>query len=93
MKKIEKIKDKEELDKYVKTCIEEYHFKKWKTKSQSKELIQFMESKQYDKLKMAKIWKKVTLTNRMNKVYTLIQENAFITPYKIMLINKENEEY
>ena len=42
---------------------------------------------------MAKIQKKVTLTNRMNKVYTLIQENAFITPYKIMLINKENEEY
>ena len=45
MKKIEKIEDKEELDKYIKTCIEEYHFKKWKTKSQSKELIQFMESK------------------------------------------------
>ena len=92
IEEIEEIEDKEELDKYIKVFIENYHLQKWKQRTESKELLKFMESKNYDKFKMSKVWKKITLTNRMHKVYTLIQENAFITPYKSMLINKENKE-
>ena len=32
IKKIEEIEDKEELDKYMKVCINNYHLNKWKLK-------------------------------------------------------------
>ena len=50
MNMINKIEDKEELDKYLKVCIENYHLNKWKKKgkSQAINLINFMDSIQYN---------------------------------------------
>ena len=52
-------------------------------------LINYMESINYDKVVVSKIWKIFTIINKMYKMYILIQESAFITPFKKMTINKE----
>ena len=39
-----------------------------------------------------KAWKNLTITNKVFKMFCMIQENAFITKYKNALINKKTEE-
>ena len=53
-----------------------------KNKSQSMDFINFIESEENDKVITAKNWKNFIVNTNIYKYYTMIQENAFITPYK-----------
>ena len=43
-------------------------------------------------LETEKAWKNLTITNKVFKIFCIIQENAFIIKYKNEIKNKKNEE-
>ena len=75
----------EEIIEYVRDIINEYHLERWKKegKSQSIKFIEFVESDENNMLETEKAWKNLTVTNKVFKIFCIIQENAFITKYKM----------
>ena len=74
--------------------VHERTIRRWKKegKSLSIKFIEFIESEENDMLETEKTWKNLTITNKVFKIFCMIQENTFITKYRNALINRKKEE-